>query len=84
MKRVENGGNCVVFANSIGYAPQTAWIQNKTLRDNILFGKQFDDEYYKKTLKACALLDDLALLPARDMTEIGEKVSIRFIYSFYF
>jgi ABC-type transport system involved in cytochrome bd biosynthesis fused ATPase/permease subunit len=58
----------------IGLVPQEPWIQNKTLRDNILFGKQFNQQRYDQVLHACALLPDLAMLPAGDMTEIGEKV----------
>ena len=60
---------------------QQAWIQNATLRDNILFGKDYDHEKYEKVLEACALKPDLEILPGGDMTEIGEKVpsSICFI-----
>lgn len=44
------------------------------MRDNILFGKPFDEALYQKTIEATALADDIALLPAGDLTEIGEKV----------
>ena len=54
--------------------PQQAWIQNATVRDNILFGKAYNERLYKSTLKACALETDLEILPAGDQTEIGEKV----------
>jgi len=53
---------------------QQPWIQNATVRDNILFGKSFDEERYNRVLDACALLPDLQILPAGDLTEIGEKV----------
>lgn len=33
----------VVFGGSIAYVPQTAWIRNATLRENVLFGAE-DDE----------------------------------------
>lgn len=67
----------IVNTNTIGYVPQQAWIQNKTLRDNILFGKNFNNSYYNKTIEACEIVDDLKLLNAGDMTEIGEKVKIK-------
>ena len=51
----------------------TTWIQNATVRENILFGKRFDAERYKQVLFACALEDDMAILPAGDKTEIGER-----------
>jgi len=59
----------------VAYVPQQAWLQNATLRDNILFGAKLDKERYDKVIYACALTQDLAMLPAGDQTEIGEKVS---------
>ncbi|KAI1710035.1 ABC transporter transmembrane region domain-containing protein [Ditylenchus destructor] len=64
---------CVVLAKSIGYVPQQPWIQNKTLRGNVTFEKIYHEDYYQKTIEACALLDDIKLLAAGDLTEIGEK-----------
>jgi ABC-type transport system involved in cytochrome bd biosynthesis fused ATPase/permease subunit len=61
--------------SSIAYVAQTAFICNMTLRDNILFGAHYDRERYSAVLHACALTDDIATLPAGDLTEIGEKVS---------
>ncbi|KAK9886059.1 hypothetical protein WA026_014841 [Henosepilachna vigintioctopunctata] len=58
---------------SVAYVSQQAWIQNSTLRDNILFGKSFDKKLYEKVIEACALKSDLDILPAGDNTEIGEK-----------
>ena len=56
--------------------PQQAWIQNATVRDNILFGKPFYRQKYWEVVEACALNTDLDILPAGDSTEIGERVSI--------
>uniref|UniRef100_A0A673GYT1 ABC-type glutathione-S-conjugate transporter n=1 Tax=Sinocyclocheilus rhinocerous TaxID=307959 RepID=A0A673GYT1_9TELE len=61
------------ITGSVAYVPQQAWIQNATLKDNILFGRERKDSWYQKVLEACALLPDLEILPARDATEIGEK-----------
>ena len=57
----------------MAYVAQTAWIQNSTLRNNILFGQPFDDSRYDAVLDACALKPDLQVLPAGDQTEIGER-----------
>ncbi|KAF9108264.1 hypothetical protein BGX29_001994 [Mortierella sp. GBA35] len=57
----------------IAYVPQQAWILNATVRDNILFGNTFDQAQYDIVLMACGLLPDIAMLPAGDMTEIGER-----------
>lgn len=58
----------------MAFVPQQAWIQNATVKDNILFGKASNETLYKRTLHNCALEQDLEILPGGDMTEIGEKV----------
>ena len=58
---------------SIAYASQQPWIMNATLRDNILFGKSWDEARYRQVLDVCCLGPDLATLPAGDATGIGEK-----------
>uniref|UniRef100_A0A182NES5 ABC-type glutathione-S-conjugate transporter n=1 Tax=Anopheles dirus TaxID=7168 RepID=A0A182NES5_9DIPT len=58
---------------TLAYVPQQAWIQNATLRDNILFGKPFDQKKYDNVIECCALKPDLEMLPGGDTTEIGEK-----------
>lgn len=49
------------------------WLLNDTLKNNILFGKRFDQKKYLKTIKLCELKQDIDILPAGDETEIGEK-----------
>ncbi|XP_050048216.1 multidrug resistance-associated protein 1 [Dermacentor andersoni] len=58
---------------SVAYVAQQAWIQNATVRDNILFQKTMERDRYKRTLDQCALQSDLNILPGGDLTEIGEK-----------
>lgn len=70
---MENIKGHINIQGSLAYVPQQAWIQNATLKDNILFGSELDEARYQKVIKACALLPDLELLPAGDQTEIGEK-----------
>ena len=55
------------------YVPQQAWMQNATVKENILFGKVFNTNTYEKVIDACALRSDLKILPGGDQTEIGEK-----------
>lgn len=50
-----------------------AWLQNDTIKNNILFGSKYHEQRYKDALFQCALLPDLAMLDAGDETEIGEK-----------
>lgn len=49
------------------------WIQNATVRDNIIFGSPYEKERYKEVVRVCSLQADLDILPAGDMTEIGER-----------
>ncbi|KAH6564572.1 hypothetical protein BASA50_004382 [Batrachochytrium salamandrivorans] len=57
----------------VAYVAQTAWLQNATIKSNILFGQPYDAVRYTRVIEACALTKDLATLPAGDLTEIGEK-----------
>lgn len=63
----------VTIKGSVAYVPQEAWIMNATIRENILFGEDMDDDKYNRVLDAAALRPDLAILPAGDFTEIGER-----------
>ena len=58
---------------NIAYVPQQAWMQNATVKDNILFGKVYNKAKYEGVIDACALRSDLKILPGGDSTEIGEK-----------
>ncbi|KAH8929257.1 ABC transporter [Atractiella rhizophila] len=63
----------VKFGGTIGYAPQTAWVQNTTLRGNVVFGQPWDEQKYWSVIHAACLDADLKMLPYGDMTEIGER-----------
>uniref|UniRef100_A0A9J8A459 ABC-type glutathione-S-conjugate transporter n=1 Tax=Cyprinus carpio carpio TaxID=630221 RepID=A0A9J8A459_CYPCA len=69
----EKRSGAVSVKGSVAYVPQQAWIQNASLQDNILFGREKKESWYQRVLEACALLPDLDNLPAGDTTEIGEK-----------
>jgi len=66
-------GGTVFVRGSVAYYSQQPWIQNMTIRDNIVFGHAFDDARYRRVLDACGLLPDLKQLPSGDSTEIGHK-----------
>ncbi|NXQ50905.1 MRP1 protein, partial [Catharus fuscescens] len=63
----------VLVKGSVAYVPQQAWVQNATLEDNIIFGREMSESRYKRVIEACALLPDIEILPSGDKTEIGEK-----------
>ena len=66
-------GNIKISTKSFSYVSQQAWIQNKTVKDNILFGSPENSELYQKVIAACALAPDLVMLQDGDLTEIGEN-----------
>ena len=63
----------IKLKGKVAYVSQQSWIQNLSLRDNILMGKPYEEERYRKTLWACALEADLKILTNGDQTEIGEN-----------
>ncbi|MGH0138248.1 UNVERIFIED_CONTAM: hypothetical protein FKN15_038511 [Acipenser sinensis] len=65
-------GSIAVNGN-FAYVAQQAWIFNSSLRDNILFGKEYEEDRYNTVLSACCLRTDLAILPNGDLTEVGER-----------
>ncbi|SMR55073.1 unnamed protein product [Zymoseptoria tritici ST99CH_1E4] len=68
----KTNGN-VTFGANRAFCPQYAWIQNATVRENIIFGKDYNRKWYDTVVDACALRPDLEMLPAGDSTEIGER-----------
>jgi ABC-type multidrug transport system fused ATPase/permease subunit len=66
-------GGSLTLGGSRAFCPQYAWIQNANVKENILFGKEYDETWYNQVIDACALRPDLAMLAAGDRTEIGER-----------
>lgn len=52
----------VNVSGKVAYMPQDAWIINATLKENILFGRDFDKKCYDRVIEACALKQDLGKL----------------------
>ena len=63
----------IKLSGTSSFVAQTAWILNTSVRNNILFGVAYDSKLYDDTLKRAQLMDDLDLLPAGDLTMIGER-----------
>ena len=69
-------------AGTLAVVPQRAWIFSGTVRENILFGRPFVPELYRRTVDVCALQADLDLMDNGDLSEIGERgVNLRLAYS---
>ncbi|XP_053936986.1 ATP-binding cassette sub-family C member 6 [Cuculus canorus] len=70
---LEKTDGCVTMKGTTAYVPQQAWIQNASVEDNILFGKEMDETWFNRVIDACALQLDLENFPAGQKSEIGEK-----------
>ncbi|RWA09284.1 hypothetical protein EKO27_g5815 [Xylaria grammica] len=66
-------GSCVLPNQMVGYCAQSPWLQNMSIRDNILFNFPYDSARYKKVVDACALTPDLASFAHGDLSNIGEN-----------
>ncbi|KAH9036170.1 ATP-binding cassette transporter [Lactarius pseudohatsudake] len=55
------------------YVPQSAWLRNASIKENILFNLPYVEERYQRTLEVCALVSDLKILEDSDESEIGER-----------
>ncbi|KAJ2216201.1 ATP-binding cassette glutathione S-conjugate transporter ycf1, partial [Coemansia sp. RSA 487] len=66
-------GGTGAVVGSMALVEQTPWIMSGTLRENILFGQEYDEEYYKKVIYACALTEDINNWINKDLTLIGER-----------
>ncbi|KAG8989939.1 hypothetical protein FRB93_003401 [Tulasnella sp. JGI-2019a] len=62
-----------VVEGTCAYVPQSAWLQNASIKENILFSLPYDEHRYHATLEACALTADLKILEDGDEAEIGER-----------
>ncbi|KAJ2828435.1 hypothetical protein FBU31_002918, partial [Coemansia sp. 'formosensis'] len=67
------GAQTTTVLDNIAYVSQEPWLRNATIRDNILFGETYNQDRYEQVLRVCALIPDLRILPAGDMSEIGER-----------
>ncbi|ROW09475.1 hypothetical protein VMCG_02441 [Cytospora schulzeri] len=63
----------VTRPNDVGFASQTTWLQNGSIRDNILFSSPFEEVRYNRVIEACCLSVDFSELADGDETEVGEN-----------
>ena len=70
---MEKSAGTIAKEGTIAYVAQQAWIQNLSLKDNILFAQEYDDLKYNQIIDSCALRADLTMLVNGDATEIGEN-----------
>ena len=70
---VKLSSGTVMCPGSLAYVPQVPWVFSGTLRENILFGELFDQDWYATVIEACALKEDIERFPDIDETTVGER-----------
>jgi len=68
-----NRTGAVDVNGGVAFVGQPAWIQNATVRDAVLFGRDMELSRYNDVVRASQLQQDIEMLPSRDTTEIGER-----------
>jgi ABC-type protease/lipase transport system fused ATPase/permease subunit len=66
----------VTRPSDVAFASQTPWLQNKTIRENIVFNSPFEKARYDRVIEACCLSPDLEELPSSDQTEVGQDGTV--------
>jgi len=69
-------GSVVTSCSEKAFCPQSSWIQNATLRQNVILDQSsmhYDKEWYDQIIEACALNPDIATWQHGDCTELGER-----------
>ncbi|KAI1138221.1 putative ATP-binding cassette transporter protein [Hypoxylon sp. FL0543] len=60
-----------IIPGAIAFVAQIPWIENATVKENILFGLPYDAYRYNKTVEVCALTKDMEMFSDGENTEIG-------------
>ena len=60
-----------IIPSARAFVNQQPWIQNMSIKDNILFRLPFYEQRYRQVISACALKEDIDMFEDGDLTEIG-------------
>ncbi|NWJ11165.1 MRP9 protein, partial [Crypturellus undulatus] len=63
----------VAIDGTLAYVSQQAFIFHGSIRENILFGEEYNEQRYNYVVNVCSLESDMEIFPHGDMTEIGER-----------
>ncbi|XP_001637478.3 ATP-binding cassette sub-family C member 4 isoform X1 [Nematostella vectensis] len=73
LKEIPLKQGSVTLCGTVAFVDQIPWVFSGTLRENILFGKEYDEAKYKKVIKVCSLEEDVRRLPKGDLSMIGQR-----------
>lgn len=63
----------VIRPSDVAFSSQTAWLQNASIKDNILFNSEYEEVRYKRVIEASCMEIDLAELDQGEDTQVGEN-----------
>lgn len=64
-------GTATATSEAVAYCDQTPWLQNTSIRNNIVAQSEYSPSWYKEVLHSCALDEDIVQLSAGDQTQVG-------------
>ena len=73
---IADKNGAITCKGTVVYVPQIPWIFSGTIRENILFGEQYEKFKYDRVIEACALTQDIQGFPDCDQTIVGERGAV--------
>eukprot|EP00658_Telonema_sp_P-2_P002243 TRINITY_DN10857_c0_g3_i8.p1 TRINITY_DN10857_c0_g3~~TRINITY_DN10857_c0_g3_i8.p1 ORF type:complete len:875 (+),score=213.59 TRINITY_DN10857_c0_g3_i8:73-2697(+) len=73
MPHVSAGASKRSIRGRVAYVPQSSWIFNGTVQDNILFGLDYDEQRFNNAVQLAQMVRDLDIMADGKYTEIGER-----------
>lgn len=72
-KTTQESGTAVTINGKLSYCSQEPWLFEGSIRSNILFVEEYNEQRYQQVLHVCALNHDLSLMPQGDLSLVGER-----------
>lgn len=63
----------LTICGTISFSAQEPWLFEGSVRDNIVFVDEYDEQRYNDVVHVCALERDFKLMPLKDSTIVGER-----------
>lgn len=63
----------IAINGTVSYAAQQSWVFESSVRNNIMFTEEFDEQRYQLVTRVCALEKDFELMAHGDQTIVGDR-----------